>query len=204
MRLCVSRIVIAAAFLAAAAVPSFASDSAPDPAAAAISSFYTSLTGAMKRGKTLGLPGRAQKIAPAIDAAFDIPLMAQFTVGPSWSSLSQADKDAVIAAFRRYTIADYAHNFGSFGGQHFVTDPNAVVRGPDHIVHTQLVLEQGDPVTLNYRMRQVGTSWKIVDVFLNGFVSELSMRRSDFASTVASGGAPALAAKLNALAQDMK
>jgi phospholipid transport system substrate-binding protein len=52
-------------------------------------------------------------------------------------------------------------------------------------------------------MRQVGGTWKVVDVFLNGYVSELATRRADFASTVAAGGAPALVAKINALADGL-
>ncbi len=46
-------------------------------------------------------------------------------------------------------------------------------------------------------------AWKIIDVFLAGYVSELSTRRSDYAATIASGGAPALVKKLNALADSL-
>ena len=177
--------------------------SAADPASATISNFYATLTDSMQHGKELGMQGRMHKLAPAIDAAFNIPLMAQFTVGPSWAAMPQADRDAVIAAFRRYTITDYARNFDSYNGQHFTIDPNVIVREPDHIVQTKLIPAKGDPVALNYRMRQTGAAWKIVDVFLDGFVSELSTRRSDYASTVAAGGGVALAKKLDALSDDL-
>ncbi|HWA31794.1 MAG TPA: ABC transporter substrate-binding protein [Rhizomicrobium sp.] len=205
MRAWFERIALAAVLVFVSLGPTLAADSAPsDPAAATIASFYATLIDTMKQGKALGLAGREQKLAPAIDAAFDLPLMAQFMVGPQWAGMSQADQSAVVAAFRRYTIADYAHNFDSFDGQRFTVDPNVIVRGPDHIVQTQLVVPKGDPVALNYRMRQVGAKWQIVDVFLNGFVSELATRRSDFAATVASGGGAALAKKLNQLADEMK
>jgi len=39
-------------------------------------------------------------------------------------------------------------------------------------------------------------TWKILDVYSNG-VSELALRRSDFAAAIASGGAPVLIAHLN-------
>lgn len=179
------------------------SPASSDPAAATISTFYAALTDTMKHGKELGAEGRFNKLAPAIDAAFDTSLMIQFAVGPSWSSMSPADQTALTAAFRRYMIADYAHNFASFNGEKFSIDPKVVVRGPDHIVQTTLTPPKGDPVSLNYRMRLAGDSWKIVDVFLAGYVSELSTRRSDYAATVASGGAPALTKKLNALSDGL-
>jgi phospholipid transport system substrate-binding protein len=174
-----------------------------DPAAATIATFYSILTDTMKHGKELGAEGRFQKLAPAVDAAFNIPLMAQFAVGPAWATMSPSDRDAVIAAFRRYTAADYAHNFDSYSGKRFTIDPNVVVRGADHIVQTMLMPGKGDAVTLNYRMRQSGDSWKIVDVFLAGYVSELSTRRSDYAATIASGGGAALAKKLNILSSNL-
>jgi phospholipid transport system substrate-binding protein len=184
--------------------PAHAQMSAPsDPAATTIANLYATLTDTMKHGHELGAEGRFQKLAPAVDAAFNIPVMVQFVVGPSWSTMSPADQQAVTAAFRRYTIADYAHNFDSFNGERFVINPSVIVRGADHVVQTMLYPAKGDAVTLNYRMRQVGDSWKIVDVFLQGYVSELSTRRSDYAATVASGGGAALAKKLNALASSL-
>jgi len=174
-----------------------------DPAAARVANFYATLTDTMKEGKSLGMMGREQKLAPAVDATFDLPLMAQFMVGPDWAAMSAADRDAVVAAFRRYTIADYAHNFASFDGQRFTVDPAVMAHGPDRIVQTKLVPGHGDTVPLNYRMRQAGDSWKIVDVFLDGFVSELSTKRSDFAATVSAGGGAALAQKLDTLASEM-
>ena len=53
-------------------------------------------------------------------------------------------------------------------------------------------------MSLAYRMRQDGGSWKVIDVFYNSTISQLTTQRSDFASTLSSGGAKALIAKLDA------
>jgi phospholipid transport system substrate-binding protein len=188
-----------------ALAPAHADSTAPsDPAAATISTFYATLTDTMKHGKELGAEGRAQKLAPAVDAAFNIPLMVQFAVGPTWATMAPADHDALTAAFRHYMIADYAHNFESYNGEKFAIDPKVIVRGDDHIVQSTLTPSKGDVVQLNYRMRLAAASWKIIDVFLAGYVSELSTRRSDYAATLASGGASALVKKLNSLADNLE
>ena len=49
----------------------------------------------------------------------------------------------------------------------------------------------------------MGGSWKIIDVYLNGSISELATRRSDFGATVSSGGAPALIKKINDLSDGL-
>lgn len=176
---------------------------AADPAADRIQTFYSSLLDTMKRGPQLGMQGRFQALEPAVDAAFDIPAMIQFIVGPSWSGLKEGDKTNLIAAFRRMTVANYAANFTSFDGEQFNVEPNVQQRGPDKLVQTTLVPKGDKPVPLLYRMREASGGWKIIDVFLNGYVSELSTRRSDFASTLASGGAPALVAKMNQLSDNL-
>ena len=176
---------------------------AADPAADRVQTFYNSLLDTMKRGPQLGMQGRVQALEPAVDSAFDLPAMIQSIVGPSWSSMKDSDRTALIAAFRRMTVANYAANFSRYDGEQFNVDPNVRQRGPDKLVQTTLVPRGDKPVPLIYRMRDSSGGWKIIDVFLNGYVSELAMRRSDFASTLASGGAPALVAKINQISDGL-
>lgn len=176
---------------------------AADPAAGRIQSFYAALIDTMKRGPELGMQGRYHALEPVVDSTFDIAAMIQFIVGPSWATTSEHDKTALTAAFRRMTTANYAANFTKFGGEQFNVDPNVQSRGPDKLVQTTLVPVGDKPVPLNYRMRNTTGSWKVIDVFLEGYVSELSTRRSDFSSTLASGGASALIAKINQLADNL-
>jgi phospholipid transport system substrate-binding protein len=53
-------------------------------------------------------------------------------------------------------------------------------------------------VVTAYRMRNDGGTWKIIDVYFQGTISQLTTRRSDFAAALASGGASALIAHMDA------
>ncbi len=50
------------------------------------------------------------------------------------------------------------------------------------MVRTRILPEDEDPVELDYRLRNVEGSWRIIDVFMNGTVSELALRRSEYSS----------------------
>jgi len=176
---------------------------AADPGVERVQSFYSSLLDTMKKGPQLGMQGRFQALEPAVDATFDIPAMIQFIVGPGWSGMKDSDKTTLIAAFRRMTVANYAANFTRYDGEQFNVEPNVQQRGPDKIVQTSLVPKGDKPIPLIYRMREVSGAWKVIDVFLNGYVSELATRRSDFAATLASGGAPALVTKMNTISDGL-
>ncbi len=191
-----------AVFTALLVRPASAEEAATDPAAKQIQAFYDVLLDNMKRGKELGLMGRYNKLKPVIEQTYDLPLMTSLSVGSSWSGLSAGDQQALTTAFERMTLANYAKNFDTFSGEKFVVDPAAQVHGTDKVVMTKLVTS-GQTIPFNYRMRQSGGSWKVIDVYLNGFVSELATRRSDFAATLSTGGAPALVKKINDLADNV-
>lgn len=176
---------------------------AADPAVARVQSFYDVLTDTMKQGAALGPQGRFNKLAPAIDSSFNLPAMTAYTVGPSWASTSPADQKALIDAFRRFTIANYVSNFKSDDGITFKVSPDVKTYGTDEVVQSELDPKSGEPVALNYRMRQDSGSWKILDVYSAGFVSELARRRSDFSSILTTGGPQALVKKLNEMSDGM-
>jgi phospholipid transport system substrate-binding protein len=164
------------------ALPSY-SQTAIDPAAARAEVFSSSLLTASKRGEA-----RSPRLHVLIEQSFNIPVMAQIAVGPSWSSMSAAEHTAIVQALVRYTAARFEHDLGHFNGQKIVLDPAVQVRGPDHLIKGQL-FEPGDaPVRLAYRIREYDGAWRIIDVFYDG-VSQLATQRADFASSISSGAA---------------
>jgi phospholipid transport system substrate-binding protein len=174
-----------------------AADTAADPAVRQIESFYVALLDTMKRGEQLGLQGRDLKLAPITEETFDLAAMAQLSVGPSWPSLSQSERQSIIEAFKRMTIVGYAKNFAKFAGEQFLVEPLVKTRNSDKIVESKLLGLDHSSVPFNYRMHLVGDKWKVVDVYLNGYVSQLALRRADFSSTIASSGAFGLVKKIN-------
>jgi phospholipid transport system substrate-binding protein len=185
-----------------AAAPAVALAQASDPAIPTIQGFDSALVETMKVGKSIGAEGRFRKLTPAVERAFDIPLMTRFAVGPAWAGYSPADQAALIKAFGRLTAANLAHNFDSYDGEQFKIDPAVETRGPDKLVKTQLIPKSGAATDLNYRMREAGGAWKVIDVYF-GAISQLTAQRSDFASSAVPGGAKALAQKINAQADKL-
>jgi phospholipid transport system substrate-binding protein len=169
-----------------------------DPAAATVQGFYDALVAGMKAGGTT--KSRYDKLKPAIEQAFDIPGMTALSVGPTWSSIAPADQKALTEAFERMTIANYARSFDSFSGEKFTVDPAVTARGSDKFVKSTLKPGSGDAIPFNYRLHDAGGSWKIVDIYLNGNISQLAQKRSDFGTTLQSGGPQGLTKKINALA----
>jgi len=174
--------------------PAFADNS--DPAASRITSFYGSLLDTMKQAKQLGVKGRYDKLSPVLAKTYDLPSMSKLAVGPSWSALTPQQQAAIINAFTRMTIATYASRFDGFSGEQFQILETSDRTNGDKIVKTQIVKSDGGTVPLNYLMRKSGADWKIVDIFLDGTISELANRRAEFGAILKSGGPDALVVSL--------
>lgn len=188
-----------AATLPAIALP-VAAQAQADPAAATVQALDNGLLSIMKSGRAAGQRGRAAAIGPVVDRTFDLPLITRLTIGTPWNTIAPADQGALVAAFRRLTVAQYAANFDSFSGQSFTLSPQIEQRGGDKLVRTTLNNPKGGAEQLNYRLRQSGGGWRIIDVFYRSSISQLATRRSDFAATLQSGGAKALVQRLDQLA----
>lgn len=189
---------IAILALSLTAPPAFAQ--AADPAAGTVQTLNSGLMTIMRAGAGAGQAGRARAIAPVVDRTFDIALMTRLAVGPRWTTIAPVDQAGLVAAFRALTVAQYAKNFDSFSGESFAMVPQVETRGGDRLVRTTLVVPKGASEVLNYRLRQSGGQWKIIDVYYRNAISQLATRRSEFARPLATGGAPALIAHLNRLA----
>jgi phospholipid transport system substrate-binding protein len=182
--------------LAAAAVPARAMG---DNGVAAVRSLYSTLLAAMRNGPALGPQGRYARIEPVVRQVFDLPLMTRLAVGPDWASLSAGQRQQVTRAFERYITAVYAERFHSYSGEQLqVTGVESAAAGP--IITSRIVKSDGEPVNINYLMRDNGGVWQIADVYLDGTISELATRRSEFASILRARGIDGLIETLNSKA----
>jgi phospholipid transport system substrate-binding protein len=161
-----------------------ASGAEPEAPTQIIERLHTVLIDVMKEADALGYQGRHERLEPLLKQVFDLPFMAQKSVGRHWRKVSDQDRQRLLETFAEFTVANYAGRFDGYSGQHFETIREEPSLRDTVLVHSRLVDPGDDPVQLNYRLRPVDGSWKIIDVYLNGTVSELALRRSEYSSLI--------------------
>jgi phospholipid transport system substrate-binding protein len=108
----------------------------------------------------------------------------------------ETQRRQVMQAFERYVTAVYANRFDSYSGERLdVVSEQLTNYGT--IVRTQIIKASGEPVSLNYLMVRGSGRWQIGDVYLNGTISELAAKRSEFSSILRTQGVNGLIAALN-------
>jgi phospholipid transport system substrate-binding protein len=165
-------------------------------AAAPIQALNDALLQIMHAGSKTPFGERAKILAPAVEAAFDLPSILKTSVGQRWSSFPPPQQAELMDVFRRYTIASYVANFDGFSGEKFAILPQTRMVNGDQVVATQIVPPKDEPTRIDYVMRQSSGAWKAVDVLLDGSISRVAVQRSDFRALLAKGDAAGLIGSL--------
>jgi phospholipid transport system substrate-binding protein len=198
------RRVLSALWLAVFAVsftaPAFAE---PTPPRLLIERFHEIIIGVMQEAKVLGHAGRYQKLEPHITGVFHLPVMIQIASGSHWRQASEEQRQALIAAFTRFSVATYANNFDNYGGERFETIGERTGPQETTLVDTKIVKKDGSSVDITYVLKQAQNQWRVLDVVVDKGISELALRRSEYSRVLRDAGADGLVATLNRKADEL-
>jgi phospholipid transport system substrate-binding protein len=179
------------------------SDAPATPPGSVVDRLHATLLGVMKEADDLGFEGRRERLSPALRSLYDIPFMAEKSVGRHWKTTGEEEREQLLEIFTQFTIANYAGNFDGYSGQTFETLGEEESTHGTMLVRSRLVDPGGETTQLNYRLRPVDGEWKIIDVYLNGTVSELALRRSEYSSLIKREGFDSLIVALNQKITDL-
>ena len=157
---------------------------------------------AMQNAEALGYQGRYELLAPVLEEAFDFPFMARVSIGRYWRKMDEAQRAKLIEAFTRLSIATFAARFNGYGGEIFKIigeeeQPRGAVLVVNHLVKTD-----GEPVAINFLMRENEGRWRVVDVFLEAKYSELAIKRAEYTAVYQRDGFDGLIEMLEAKIAD--
>lgn len=176
-----------------------------DPASprAAIERFHAAIIGVMKQAKTLGHAGRYKTLEPYITEVFHLPAMIQIAAGSFWRDASDAQRQALVAAFTRFSVATYANNFDNYGGERFETIGERPGPQETTLVDTKIIKASGSSVDITYVLKSVQGQWRVLDVVVDRGISELALRRSEYSRVLRTSGVDGLVATLNQKADEL-
>lgn len=193
--------VIAALLLAALFVPCARADASPTPgsAQAVVDELQTSMLAIMKQTSGQPFEKRVEALCPMLEAKMDVKLQSAMAIGRSvWDSWSDDQRTTYVGKFRQYLCAIYASRFKSFTGQTLAVTGERPGPSGSVIVKSEVRIPQEPSIPIDYVMRRTGDAWKVSDLYLGGRISEVALRRSEFAGVLRSQGFDGLMAAIAA------
>lgn len=150
------------------------------------------LEGVLRDSAQLDYKARYDRIAPLIAEAYDLDFMAKQALGKEWEKLSPEDQRRWVQAFGDLSNATFAGRLNHFSGQKFETLGEEEAAHDTVVVKSRVIDPTAENVDLTYRLRETDGKWKVIDVYLKGSVSEVALRRSEYASVLQHDGFEAL------------
>ena len=170
---------------------------ADEPAAASVvDSFHETLTAVMQTSTEDGFDSRKKQLDPVINNHFDLSFISRVVIGRFWKSIDESERTEMIRTFTALTIATYASRFDGYSGETFKVVETRPLKKERVLVRSELHKSDGDRVQLDYVLHRRNEGWQIINVIANG-VSDLSIKRADYAGVISEAGFTGLLARLN-------
>ncbi|MEX0693161.1 MAG: ABC transporter substrate-binding protein [Rhodospirillales bacterium] len=169
-----------------------------------VAEFQSGLLSVMKEAKALGVKGRFERLQPIIKRSFHLSLIAGLSAGPYWNQASSEQQTRLVSAFTNMSVATLATLFSGYSGEVFIVTGERP--GPQGITFVDTSLKAPDrdkDVQISYVTRQFEGQWLIIDVIVDGGISELKVRISEYRQTLNTGGIEALITLLARKSDDL-
>ena len=141
----------------------------------------------IEAAKTSAGATREAGIRRVLEAHFDLAYMGRSTLGNYWNQATPEQRQRFLEASASAEARAYAERFGQYRGQ-TLTVSRINNRGNGvSIVDSKLNQTDGDPVAVQWEVRNEGQGPRIVDVKTEG-VSMNMTRRADFVSFIRNHG----------------
>ncbi len=173
------------------------------PATDVIDKFHANLLETMQNAKSWGYQKRRDFLAGPVRDTFNADLMVRLASAGSWNSFTEEEQKQLGEAFYQFTLSNYASRFKGFSGQQFETLSEESMRGKRVMVKTKLI-NGSDEIFLNYVLYPEGDSYKVIDVWLKGSVSELAIRKSEFSPILRDQGFTGLLTLLKQMVSNLE
>ena len=157
----------------------------------AVDSFHLALVNAMQADSAVT---RKTIIDEAIGKYFNVQTIARISLGRNWRTLDSEKQSAYIALMTELISSSYTSRFNNYDGQTFVIVESSSIASNRTRVKSVLNTNS-EVVNLDYQLLTRNDTWRIYDIVANG-VSDLSLKRSNYAALFASGGLEAVIADI--------
>lgn len=123
---------------------------------------------------------------------FALDYIGQFVLGRSWRKASKAQRADFLTLFDAFVVKTYARRLGEYSGETFIVKgARTVGKKGDVVVQTQINRPEKPALAVDWRVREIKSEHKIIDVVVEG-ISMAITQRQDFAAVTRKSGVEGL------------
>ena len=141
----------------------------------------------MVSNSNLSKSDKAEQFRKLLEDGFALPSIARFALGRYWRTADEAQRQRYTKLFEDYIVASYSARFNEYEGETFRIVNETMTEQGAAVVTTSIQRPHGQPVQVDWHVRDHDGKLKIVDVVIEGISMTLT-QRSDFAAAIRQSG----------------
>ncbi len=109
--------------------------------------------------------------------ALDLKFIGQFVLGRYWRTATPEQKKEFIEVYRQLNVKTWSKRFDEFRGKKFIFNGTSPSSSANQIfVNSSVPMDQGNPASVVWRVKQSGNSFKIVDIIIENVSLAITAR----------------------------
>ena len=114
-----------------------------------------------------------------INQTYDAEKMLKMIIGTDWENLEIEKKEELIIVFKKYISKNYLKRFSKIDDVSFRNEKKEKISSELFLVRSNLIIKQ-EKLSIDYVLSLQDNVWKIFDVLLDGSISEIATKKSEF------------------------
>ena len=120
-----------------------------------------------------------KNVLKVINKTYDAEKMLKMIIGAGWKNQENEKKKELIMVFKKYISKNYLKRFSKINDVSFSNEKKEKISSDFFLVRSNLIMKQ-EKIRLDYLLHLKDNKWKIFDVLLDGSVSEVATKKSEF------------------------
>ena len=114
-----------------------------------------------------------------INRTYDAEKMLKMIIGKDWENQEIEKKEELIIVFKKYISKNYLKRFSKIDDVSFRNEKKEKISSELFLVRSNLIIKQ-EKISMDYLLSINNNVWKIFDVLLDGSISEIATKKSEF------------------------
>jgi len=148
------------------------------------------------RDPLLAPPVREERLRTLLMQNFDMPRVARYVLGRYWTTASADERQAFAGLFEQWVVRSYAARLAEYRDETVKVTGARAESDTGAVVSSQIVHPNGPPTKVDWRVRNDGGAYHIIDIDVEG-VSLALTERDEIAAVIQRNGGTVTALNRN-------
>ena len=135
-------------------------------------------------------------IDDVVKNSYDLEKMGKMIIGVDWKQIETKLKEDFINVFKRFISANYFRRFNRINDLDYEYQTVRVI-GDKFRLAGVILIADNERIKIDYLLALKNDQWKIFDVLLDGSISEIATKKSDFKKIINEEGVSGLIKNLS-------